>query len=122
MNSLAFPKMFQGNSTLILKDKDATKTCVHLLVSSESGDMFGDPDFGIKLRKYTFDQNNYILKDIIIDEIYSKLTIFCPQIFLERKNITLTSEGSKLYCTVTCRSKLDFTINTFNLVLLDEEN
>ena len=32
--------------------------------------MFGDPDFGIRLKRYTFNQNNYILRDVLIDEIY----------------------------------------------------
>ena len=122
MNSLSFPKMFKGNSTEVLKEKDATKVCIHLLLSSEVGELFGDPDFGVKLRKYTFEQNNYILKDIIIDEIYTKITTFCPQIYIERKNIVITQKGNKLICSITCRHKLDFTLSTYDLVLLEEEN
>ena len=64
MNCISFPKLFKGNQTLIKKDIDATSECMHLLLSSEVNEMFGNPDFGIRLKKFTFDQNNYILRDI----------------------------------------------------------
>lgn len=121
MNCLAFPKMFKGNQTLINSDYAATSECIHLLLSSEVGTLFGDPDFGLKLKKYTFHQNNYILRDILIDEIYTQISTFCPQVYLERKNIQITQEGSKLYATIQCKNQSDFTTNTYNLVLLDDE-
>ena len=60
MNSICWPKIFHGNSTTVLQGFEASKRCVHLLLSSETGELFGDPDFGIKLKRYVFDQNNYI--------------------------------------------------------------
>ena len=33
------------------------------------------------LNKYLFDQNNYILKDMLIDTIYTQLALFLPQLF-----------------------------------------
>lgn len=123
MNCINFPKMFRGNSTSILTDdtlnNNATLTCLHLLLGSESGTLFGDPDFGIMLRKYIFDQNNYILKDILIDEIYTKISTFCPQIFLERKNIQIVNSKSTLYVTITCKNRENFKTNTYNLKLYD---
>ena len=51
---------------------EATKQSIRLLVSCESGEFFGDPEFGIRLKRYFFEQNNTILKDILIDELYTK--------------------------------------------------
>lgn len=123
MNTIAWPKIFKGNSTLIVKDNEAVLNSIHLLLSSELGELFGDPDFGLRLKRYTFEQNNYILRDILIDEIYTQLSTFCPFIILNRNNIRLTSEGSKLYAVITCKNRSDFTTNTYNLVLFqnDEE-
>ena len=121
MNCIAFPDMFTANTTNKYYEGDATKICLYLLLNSESGEMFGDPDFGVKLRKYFFNQNNYILKDVIIDEIYSKISIFCPQITLNRKNITLVRIKEKLIVNITYQNNKDFTPDSYNIVLFKGE-
>ena len=121
MNALGFPKMFEGNSTIIKKGKDASSECMRLLLASEKGDMFGDPEFGIQLKKYTYNQNNYILKDIIIDEIFEQVSIFCPQITVTRNDINVIQEGKKFYAHIKGINKADFTLSTFDLVLLEGE-
>jgi len=122
MNCLAWPKIFKGNATTILTDKEASKKCLHLLLLSEAREFFGDPDFGIKLKKYTFDQNNYILKDILIDELYTKIRTFCPQIYLERKNVVINQDGNKIVATINCINRYDFTVNSYDLVLFEQED
>lgn len=135
MKSTAFPKMFSGNSTYMYDDdvdsldindrkkkkNMATLTSMHLLLSTEVGELLGDPEFGIKLKTYTFDQNSYVLKDILIDEIYTKITTFVPQVYLERKNIKIKQEGSKLYARIVCKNKDNFQTNMFDLVLFNGE-
>ena len=71
--SIAFPKMFKSVRTLTVKDHDATESNLKLLLASERETLFGDPDFGTKTRRYIFEQNNEILRDIIIDEIYTAI-------------------------------------------------
>ena len=122
MNCINFPKMFKGNSTMIAEGKDATKEALRLLLSSETGELFGDPDFGIALKRYTFEQNNYVLRDILIDEIYVKICTFCPQIFLERKNIKINFEGKVMYITISYKNKETFTNDIFNLELYNMED
>lgn len=119
MNTINFPKMFKGNATAINKDNDADALLqgLHLLLSSEAGTLFGDPDFGLRLKRYLFEPNNYILRDILIDEIYTQITTFFPQVYLERKNITIEQSGSKLYATIKCKNQETFENNMFNLVL-----
>lgn len=122
MISIRFPDMFKSNSTNNVKDLDATKQNTLLLLYSEKGELFGDPYFGIRLKRYLFDQNNYILKDIIIDEIYTQLALFMPQLVVERKNIKIIQDRAKLYCNFTAVNQVDFTTDTYSLVLYDEEN
>ena len=89
MKSIAFPKMFNSNSTNTVKDMEATRQNTLLLLRSEKGELFGDPYFGLRLKRYIFEQNNYILRDVIIDEIYTQLALFMPQLIVERKDIKM---------------------------------
>ena len=124
MNSINFPKIFNGNSTIINYEDNSNKSVLewlHLLLSSESGTLLCDPDFGLRLRRYTFDQNNYILRDIIIDEIYTQIMTFCPAVYLERKNISIKHEDNILYATIVCKNKKTFETNMFDLILYEDE-
>lgn len=132
MNCLGFPRIFRGNSTLIIDDeasqndvKDrfrATRTCLRLFLNSEQGELFGDPDFGIKIKKYMFNQNNYILRDILIDEIYTKIQLFFNQIIVNRKDIKIKQSGINFIAEIPYRIKNSFELNTFELVLFKGEN
>lgn len=120
MDSISFPKMFNKTSTNISKDLDATKQNTLLLFRTEEGEFFGDPYFGIKLKKYIFNQNNVILRDILIDELYIKIATFIPQLRVNRKDIKLTFDMGRLYCKITGRNVTDYQLNSYNLVLYDE--
>lgn len=122
MTSIKFPDMFSPNSTNIAKDFKATKQNTLLLLHSEKGELFGDPYFGIRLKRYLFDQNNYILKDIIIDEIYTQLALFLPQLTVNRRDINIIQERAVLYCTFKAINNIDYTTDTYSLVLYDEDN
>lgn len=124
MNSIGFPKIFNGNSTTVIQQADSSKSILqwlHLLLSSESGTLICDPHFGLRLKRYMFDQNNYILRDILIDEIYTQITTFCPCVYLERKNISIRTDGYKVYAHITCKDRKTFTSNMFDLVLFESE-
>ena len=75
MNSISFPKMFKPSATVVVKDRDASAQDLMLLIASEPGELFGDPYFGVLTEKFMFDQNNYVLRDLLIDELYSKIKI-----------------------------------------------
>lgn len=121
MDCIGFPKMFQANSTVIKTGYEATQECVKLLLGSEQGELFGDPQFGIQLKKFTFNQNNYILRDVLIDEIVSKLSLFCPQLVITRKDVKIIQEGKDLVAHIKAINRANFITNTFDLVLLNEE-
>ena len=127
MRSLKFPKMFNTNSSNVWKSSeylDATKQNTILLLHTSRGELFGDPYFGLMLERYLFDQNNLILKDAIIDTIYTQLAIFIPQVKVKRSDIEIVQdkEKGKLYCNFRGISQIDYTINTFNLVLYNDRD
>lgn len=124
MRSIKFPKMFNTNTTSVWKASEyneATRQNTNLLLQCERGELFGDPYFGLLLKHFMFDPNSYILRDQIIDMIYTQLAQFIPQIKVERKNISVYQdrEKGKLYCEFSGINQIDYTVNTYNLVLFD---
>ena len=89
--------MFNSNSTRVVSDKEATKQNLQLLLHAEKGEFSSDPFYGIRLKRYLFDQNTFSLRDIIIDEIYTQIALFMPQLKVNRKDITIIQDKYKLY-------------------------
>lgn len=123
MRSLKFPKMFSTNYTQVWntdEHHEATAQNTKLTLWSDRGSLFGDPYFGLLLKKYMFEQNSYALRDILIDMIYTQLAIFMPQIKVERKDITIIQNQAKgtLICQFAALNLIDYQVNTYELVLL----
>ena len=112
--------MFSDTRSLLLKDKEATASNLWLLLKSDKLSLFGDPYFGTSLKKVIFEQNDSILVDLIIDEIYSTITTFMPQIKLLRENITLTSDNIDVFCNIRCTDLTDYTTNLYQINLTSE--
>lgn len=119
MYSLKFPEMFSINKTNLVQDKEATMSNLILLLGSEKKTLFGDPYYGTLLHKFLFEQNNQILRDIVIDEIYTSIITFMPQVRLKRSDISVYSQGTSLLAHIVCtnvldNTQLDYTLNLFN--------
>ena len=122
MNCVSFPKMFVGNQTSIKKGIEASGQCIRLFSLSEVGELFGDPDFGLRLLRHTFDQNSYVLRDILIDEIFDKIPLFHPQItILSRNDIKVIQEKAKIIIKIKAINKVDFQPSTFDIQIFNEE-
>lgn len=121
MKSLSFPKMIKNKTVQTVSDYDATLQNMKLVLGSEKGEFKFDPFFGIRLKRYMFEQNNPILLDILRDEIYEQLVIFMPQLIINKKEITLTSDGATVYVNIKARNQKDFELNTYNLVLFNTQ-
>ena len=126
MRSIKFPKMFNTNSTNVWKSteyKNATAQNTLLVLGSERGELFGDPYYGLLLKHFLYDQNSYVLRDQLIDMIYTQIAIFIPQIKIDRKDIEIIQDKQKgkVYCNFKGINQIDYTTNTYNLVLLDED-
>ena len=121
MSSIAFPKMIKNNHVQTVSDYDATLQNMKLLLGSEKGEFRFDPFFGIRLKRYLFEQNNPVLMDVLIDEIYEQLVIFMPQLIITRSDITLTKDTAKVYVNIKARNQKDFELNSYNLVLFNNQ-
>lgn len=121
MNAVGFPNMLQANKTVIVKDLDATKQNLTYLLQSYKKTMLGDPYFGTNLRKLFYESNNAILRDLVIDDIYSAINNFMPQIRVTRKDITVTSDRNMVMVNIIAQNLLDFSFAEYNIKLLEVE-
>lgn len=121
MRSIAFPKMFNTVSTNIVDDKEATQSNLNNLLLSEKNEMLGDPFFGVGLTRYIHDQNNSIMDDMLIDDIYTAIAWFIPQLVVRRSDIKLVHDRNTLYATITGVNQLNFKTDMYDVVLLRDE-
>ena len=117
MYSIDFPDMFSSAKTNLLLDKEATLNNLQLLLLSDRWSLLGDPYYGASFKKAIFEQNNVILRDLIVDEIYTVILLFMPQVKVERRNIKVRSDKQYLYADVEVLYKPDNTINLYTLVM-----
>ena len=92
MYSFGFPNMVSSASSNLVENHEATKSNLMLLLASWKKSLFGDPYFGTNIKRMIYDQSDDILKDIVIDDIYTSIAIFMPQIFLRRSDIDVYIE------------------------------
>lgn len=122
MYSLSFPEMFasDGTRTLMVEDHEATFSNLKLALSSTKNSLLGDPDFGSLLKARLFEQNTPVLQDLVIDDIYTTILSFLPQIAIKRADITVTSDGVDLFATVKCTNLIDYELDTYTINLTTE--
>jgi len=122
MRSIKFPEMFTRTVTNTVSDYDATLQNLKMLLWSEKGELFGDPYYGTSLKKYLYDQNDTVLVDILIDDIYTAITLFMPQIKVNRADIQLVRSGKgQVTAKITALNQADFSTDLYNIVLLEAE-
>lgn len=122
MYSFNFPKMIGSHSAKLLADKDAIRSNLILLLATEKTSLFGDPYFGSQLKQILFEQSNQIIVDLVIDELYTAITTFIPQVFLERKDITITTDKIDLYAEIRYIYRADNTADLYSIKLTDAES
>lgn len=121
MQSISFPNLFTNTTTRLLSDHEATVSNLRLLLLSEKNSLFGDPYFGTNIRKLIFEPNNVVLQDIVIDEIYTAILQFMPQVLVKRTDITIVQQGSDLFVTIRALNLLDYTTDLYNINLVSYE-
>jgi phage baseplate assembly protein W len=114
--------MFSGSGakTKLVEDHKATYSNLRLILLSTKTALFGDPDFGSLLLRKLFEQNTPILQDLVIDDIYSTILTFMPQILVKREDIQVTSDGVDLYATIKCTNLIDYELDTYTINLTTE--
>lgn len=121
MYSFNFPSMLGSTTSNLLKDKDSIRSNLLLLLSIEKNSLFGDPELGSTLRQILFEQGTSVIADLLIDEVYSAIISFIPQIYIERKNIKIITVGQSLVLTLSYIYKLDNTSDLYAIRLTDDE-
>lgn len=121
MYSFQFPNMVSNTSANIIQDHEATASNLKLILGSTRGSLFGDPYYGTNLKRLMFEQNNQILRDLVIDDIYTTINTFMPQIKVNRNNITITSNRAAVYANIKALNLLDYTTDLYNINLTNFE-
>ena len=119
MYSFGFPKMFNNTTSNLVKDKDAIRSNMILLLSSERETLFGDPFYGSQLKKYIFEQSTSIVADLLIDELYTTIITFMPQVFLTRKDIEVFTSKNMLFARINYWYVADNTSDLFTIKLTE---
>ncbi|MBR3598850.1 MAG: hypothetical protein IKL53_03130 [Lachnospiraceae bacterium] len=121
MKSIAFPNMFETAQTRLVEDNAATLQNIHYLLATCRRELFGDPYFGTNLKRYLYEQNSILLRDVIMDELYVALVTFIPQVAVDRKNIKIEVRNKvDVYATVSCINKIDGMPNMFEIKLTED--
>ena len=122
IKSIAFPNMFTRTSTNFVTDKEATFQNLKYLILSEKGELFGDPFYGVSLKKYLFDQNDTIIKDLVLDDMYTAIATFMPQLRINRNDLKLrTGDKGEIFVDIRAVNQLDFTTDLYSIVLLETD-
>lgn len=119
MYSISFPNIFTSSRTNLIKDKEAIKQNIRLTLLSDRLSLYGDPYFGSILKKLIFEQGDSILRDIVIDEIYTCLNIFIPQIVIDRKDISLNIKNNTVFIDMKYYYITDKTSDMYQIELLN---
>ena len=124
MKSIAFPNIFGTNkvSTNLISDHEATYSNLSLMLQSQKSALFGDPEFGTNLQKAIFQQNNTVLRDLVIDDIYTSIGMFMPQLQVDRADIDLIQKGTYLCATIKAINRLDHKMNLYEIRLTELGN
>lgn len=123
MYSFAFPNMVGNAQAKLVSDIEAVRSNIQLLLASEQTSLFGDPYYGTRLKRMLFEQSTQVVADLVIDEIYTTLVTFMPQIYLTRKDVSVTLEGLDMYATVRYVYVPDNVVDLYKIKLttFDEE-
>lgn len=121
MNSIAFPNMFNSSRTLLYNDREATLSNLKLLLQSFKGTLLGDPYYGSNINQIIYSNNYQILYDLVVDDIYTCIAEFMPQLRVDRKDIVLKSDGTNLSVQINATNLLNYTSNLYEINLTGTE-
>lgn len=121
IKSLKFPDIFSSASTNTIQGSEATAQNLLLTLKAEKTSCFGDPYFGSNLKRFMFEQNNNVLRDLIIDDLYNSISMFLPQVKVKRKDIEIVSDGTTIYGNLKVTNLIDFKLEEVNIALFNIE-
>ena len=121
ISSIAFPDMLSSSRMNTVQDTSATKSNLRLLLLSNKNSLCGDPYFCTESKNVIYSQNGAIIKDLIVDEIYTAIAVFMPQLRVKRDDISVESDGIDIYASFTALNLLNYTTDLYNIKLTNNE-
>lgn len=120
MKAFNFPNMLNNTTSDIIDDEyQATATNLRDLLLSDKYSLLGDPYYGTNLKRLLYSQNNVLLKDMIIDDIFDAIVTFMPQLRLSRNDIIVTQDGMSLRVSINAVNMIDYTNNLYEINLTE---
>jgi phage baseplate assembly protein W len=80
--------------------KDAVKTELLMLLLTERGERWYNPDYGTSLRKFLFEMGDQITDDLIVDDIKSSVSKFLPRITVSTIGVEPINNNTRLIITI----------------------
>lgn len=119
MFAFSFPNMIGNNQAQLKQDKKAIMSNLQLLLSTEKNTLLSDPYYGTNLKQAIFAQQGSPIIDLLVDEIYTAIVTYIPQIAVVRKEIKISGNKTDLYATVPVTYRLDNTTDLYVIKLTD---
>ena len=121
IKSIKFPDIFSNASTNLVQGHEATAQNLILTLFAQKNSFFGDPYFGSNIKRRIFEQNDIILRDLIIDDIYTTISTFMPQVRVDRKDIELVSDTGTIHANLKLKNLIDYKIEEVSIALFNLE-
>lgn len=120
MYSIGFPKIFNGSRVKLLKGRDAVKSNLIALLSSDKGALYGDPYYGTKLKSLLWEQGyDPIIRDLIKEDIFEAIYSYMPQINVQRDTIDIKIVDNVVMASITVTDDLGIESNLYEIELLN---
>ncbi len=120
MYSIQFPNMLLGQKTALVQDHDATYQNLRCLLLSDKMSMIGDPYYGTNLKRLLYSQSR-ILKDILLDDVFTAVAMFMPQLKMSRNDMDIYVKNQNVYVSLSCTNVLDHVNNLYQICLTSTE-
>lgn len=138
MYSIAFPDIFNGSKVNLTKDYDAIKVNLKSLLMSNRGGLYGDPHYGVDIKKILWAQaaapleierftggkwnKDPIRIELLKDEIFNAIYSYMPQISIKRDDIDVTVDGTTVQASIEVKADSSIPSDLFNIkIMLDED-
>lgn len=134
MYSIAFPDIFNGSKVNLTKDYDAIKVNLKSLLMSNRGGLYGDPHYGVDIKKILWNQaatpleidrntggrydRDPIRIELLKDEIFNAIYSYMPQVSITRDDIEVAVDGNIVEASIEVKADSKIPSNLFNIQII----
>lgn len=113
---------FTSGTTNFTDYLEAINQSVRLILSTSPGELFGDPDFGSRLKEYLYNYVDESFKNIIKLEVADSLSKWEPRISVSPDDITVDYEKTTVTINITYRLMYTDYLNTYQYITKVKED